>query len=95
MSEVDILTLNGSKLCRKVEYVNIRGHYGMNITVRFWQKTGMTFHIDSSAEPCDFTARDGSRSDEDNFGYYITINSKFRCTESDKSTTQYWYGVNV
>ncbi|CAH3032423.1 unnamed protein product [Porites evermanni] len=37
-------------------------------------------------------------SGEDNFGHYgsiKTINSKFRCTHSHQSTTQWWFGAHI
>ena len=95
ISEVDILKFIGFGLCRAVDHVNIRGNVGVNTTVPFWQVPGFTFHIDSSDHRCKFDARNGCIADEDSFGFYVTTNSAFRCTESDESTTQYWFGANV
>ena len=78
-----------------VDYINIRGHEGKNITVPFWQPQGQVFHTDSSFKPCTFDAKEGSVENEDNFGLYVSTNVKFKCTESDNSTTQFWLGTNV
>ena len=51
--------------------------------------------MDSSSRlGCDF---DGSETDvamasEDNFGLYIVVNPKFRCTSGSNATTQFWIG---
>ena len=95
INEVDMLSFKGLEQCRKVDYINIRGHVGTNVTVAFWQNDIMSFHTDSSKNPCDFNAISGSKENEDNFGFYEAVNHAFRCTESSESTTQYWYGVNV
>ena len=94
ISVVDILTFIGNG-CRKVEQVNIRVHHGMGTTMEFWQASAIPFHVESSIKPCDFDSTVGSISSEGNFGYYAAVNKVFRCTESDESTTQYWFGVNV
>ena len=82
--------------CQKYELVNIRGNECANCTAAAWYLKGsFPFHIDSSSRyGCDF---DGSQSgdfisSEDNFGYYVNINPKFRCTSSSEATTQFWIG---
>ena len=92
--EIDILEYKLDGACRTVDYINIRGHKGWNITSAFWQKA-LPLHIDSSQKPCQFSALDGSIYDEDNFGLYGTTNLAFRCTEAGTSTTQYWFGGYV
>lgn len=93
--DFNIVAFIGSGQCKKVEFVNIRGHMGINLTARFWQGTNYMLHIDSSHSGCNFNARSGAVSSEDNFGYYHTINPKFRCTASDLSTTQWWFGAHL
>ena len=95
ISALDFLTFKGVAVCHIVEHINIRGNTGSNTTVGFWQQDGFGLHIDSSELVCKFDARNGSLHDEDNFGHYYTCNNAFRCTESEDSTTQYWFGVNV
>ena len=95
LQEVDILDYNGKQQCKKVDYINIRGHEASNVSVPFWQHDDNMFHTDSSDQTCAFRASQGSVSSEDNFGTYGNINRKFRCTESDESTTQYWLGGNA
>ena len=80
--------------CKKVEYINIRGHIGMHLTARFWQQVDL-LHIDSSHTGCQFNPTSGSVSGEDNFGHYRVISPKFRCTEKNHSTTQWWFGGHL
>ena len=37
-NDFDILSFVGTGVCKKVEYVNIRGHVGTDVTARFFQK---------------------------------------------------------
>ncbi|KAJ7369660.1 hypothetical protein OS493_037343 [Desmophyllum pertusum] len=53
-----------------------------------------TLHIDSSHSGCQFDPRSCAVSSEDNFGYYGSINPKFRCAEGPHSTTQWWFGAH-
>ena len=88
----------GERQCKKVEYVNIRGHVGTDLTAPFWQKLNTwTLHIDSTHTHCQFkTAKSSAASSEDNFGCYGDgISNKFRCTQGDQSTTQWWFGAHL
>jgi len=91
--EFDFTTFTGSSTCKKVEYINIRGHVGHQTTVAFWQSTSF-LHTDShyGQKYCSFNANSGSKPSEDNFGHYGTHNPAFRCTASPSATTQYWFG---
>ena len=92
----DILTYKEETwTCMKVDYINIRGHIGRNVTVPFWQKKDQVFHTDSSLGYCTFNAKQGSIYNEDNFGLYAIHNKNFTCTESNSSTTQLWMGTSV
>ncbi|XP_062503570.1 uncharacterized protein LOC134180440 isoform X2 [Corticium candelabrum] len=71
ITEVDPTKQTLSATCKKVEYINLRGHLGLQTTVPFWNSA-----VNS----------------EDNWGYYGTVNPKFRCTATAESTTQYWMG---
>ena len=82
--------------CHTYELVNIRENECVNCTALTWYlKDAHPLHIDSSLRyGCDF---DGTQSgdfviSEDNFGLYIDVNSKFRCTSSSEATTQFWFG---
>ena len=87
--DFNIVDFIGGGQCKKVEFVNIRGHMGIHLTARFWQGTNYMLHIDSNTSGCNFNERSGAVSSEDNFGYYHTMNPKFRCTASDHSTSQW------
>ena len=93
--DFNIVDYLGVAQCKKVEYVNIRGHIGIHLTARFWQSTTYMLHIDSSRSPCNFDPRSGSVRREDSFGCYDYINPKFRCTGGDLSTTQWWFGAHL
>ena len=95
LKEVDILDYEDKRQCRKVDHINIRGHEDSNISVPFWQTADYIFHTDSSIQLCVFSARQGSVSSEDNFGFYNKFNPAFRCSETDEATTQYWLGRSV
>ena len=95
LSEFDILQFNGFAICFNIDYINVRGHESRNITVPIWQTDVFTFHIDTSLKVCQFDARAGSAYSEDNFGLYQFFNRNFRCTETDDSTTQHWFGDKV
>ena len=91
LKEIDILEYKGEGGCHLVEFIDIRGNKGWNTTVPFWQGS-YPFHTDSSEKRCQFNGRKDCLSNEDNFGFYSVYNTAFRCTETDESTTQYWFG---
>ena len=70
-NDFNILSFVGKGVCKKVEYVNIRGHVGTDVTARFFQKLNeYTLHIDTPSRPinCQFDPKDGAVPSEDNFG---------------------------
>ena len=95
--DFNIFSFVGTGVCKKVEYVNIRGHVGTDVTARFFQELSeYTLHIDtpSGSNNCQFNPKTGAVKSEDNFGWYGDgLSTKFRCTETDESTTQYWFGA--
>ena len=91
-SDSDIMTYNNGQ-CLPVDYVNVRGYTASGTTAKFYQtKDFYPVHIESANPGCAFHASSGAVSSEDNFGYYGTINKNFRCTMTDDSTTQWWFG---
>ena len=94
-SDFDIISFVGAGVCKKVEYINIRGYTGFNVTVPFWQQSTHALHTDSTATMCYFDAVSGAVSWEDNFGHYVNTNPAFRCTENQDGTTQIWFGNYV
>ncbi|KAL9968545.1 hypothetical protein ACROYT_G020653 [Oculina patagonica] len=82
--------------CQKYELVNIRGNECTNCTAATWYRKGFyPLHIDSFFQGvCDFNGNQTGDviTSEDNFGYYGTVNPKFRCTSSLEATTQFWIG---
>ena len=95
-SDFDVVDYLGSGECKKVEFVNIRGHIGIHVTASFWQKTGYWLaHINSPSTGCTFNPSSGATSSEDNFGFHQHFNTLFRCTKNDESTTQWWFGGHL
>ena len=94
--DFNIVDFLGSGKCKRVEYVDIRGHNGTNLTAPFWQLTNnYMLHITSPSNHCELKANVGAVGSEDNFGYYGAFNPKFRCTQADNSTTQWWFGAHL
>ena len=93
--DFDIVDFQGHGECKRVDDVDIRGHNGTNLTAPFWANLEMGLHTDSSLVLCKFNACVGTVSNEDNFGFYEGINPKFRCTQEDSSTTQWWFGAHL
>ena len=100
-SEFDALHFNGHNVCKKVEYMNVRGHNCTGCTATWWQykdAPGRNFlHHDSDTRNCEFGRTAGAVSSEDNFGFYggNNVNPQFRCTSGDHSSTNHWFGGRV
>ena len=92
LKEVDPPNFAGDGECKNVEYVNIRGIEGYNVSVPFWQNNEIMLHMDSSKDTCSFNATKGSVESEDNFGFYLDTNTEFSCTKNKNATTQIWLG---
>ena len=91
--DFDVLSFIGFDVCKKMEYVNIRGHQCVDCTATWFAvKDAYATHIDSSFSSCQFVPTTGSVSSEDNFGWYGNPNVKFRCTSNPKATTNWWFG---
>ena len=94
LQEFDVIEYTGAG-CKMVDSINIRGHSSSRVLAAFFQSNNEHIHTDSAvgyAYCPTFDARQGSVTNEDNFGHYFTTNPTFRCTESAGSTTQYWLG---
>ncbi|XP_032241108.1 uncharacterized protein LOC116619897 [Nematostella vectensis] len=81
--------------CRLIEFVNIRGVTRKHIMVPLYQVDGI-FELctESSTPGCnnEWTPIAGAVFSEDNFGYYMFSNTKFRCTNGQDSSTNMWFG---
>ena len=92
-AEFDPFTLDSGRQCKKVEYMNVRGHKCTGCTSAWWQVTDKKFlHHDSSVEDCQFGASPGFVSSEDNFGFYTRTNPAFRCSSRKSASTNFWFG---
>ncbi|KAL9956810.1 hypothetical protein ACROYT_G038349 [Oculina patagonica] len=85
------------RLCKRYEYLNIRG-------IECYDCTSQTNNVDSSCwlinsyrsfidHGCEFDGRPGMGSSEYNFGNYKNVNPEHRCSSAPSSTTQHWLGV--
>ena len=82
--------------CPTYELVNIRGNECANCTAStYYLKDIFPVHIDTYFKhDCEF---EGNKTgdvtpSEDNFGLYVDVNPKFRCSSSSDATTQFWVG---
>ena len=87
--ENDVINFLGDTVCKRVEYLNIRGHRCSDCNLPWWQGGERWFlHTDSTATTCGFDPTAGAVSSEDNFGYYGAVNSNFRCTAYASATNK-------
>ncbi|XP_028413149.1 uncharacterized protein LOC114536005 [Dendronephthya gigantea] len=93
--DFDIVNFRQWRVCKRVEYVNIRGHQCSDCDMPWWQDLQSSLHTDSSYKTCGFDPTQGAVSSEDNFGYYSTVNPNFRCTADASATTNWWFGGDV
>ena len=92
ISSIDILRYAGRGVCKTVEYIDIRGIKGKDITVSFWQYKRF-FHTYSASSPCQYDPSVGSTKSEKNFGATcLAFNPATRGSANDDSTIQYWFG---
>ena len=91
--DFDVLMFTGYDVCKKMEYVNIRGHQCVDCTATWFavNKT-LAVHVDSSFSSCQFVPSTGSLNSEDNFGFYGVSSANFRCSSNPKATTNWWFG---
>ena len=84
--------------CQMYEYVNIRGINCSNCTALTRQKSTTSWTIRSyrsKEKGCEFDGTQGGIDAEYNFGEYGDgkMNPTHRCTSSNASTTQHWFGA--
>ena len=95
-ADFDIINFVGTRVCKRVEYVNIRGHQCSDCTAPWYQNKKKYFlHISSNYNNCKLDASSDAANREDNFGHYANINPKFRCTADDSATTNWWFGKSL
>ena len=101
LNDIDVMRLNFDG-CKKYEFISIRGYNCSNCTAQFVQTDNRHAHTDSFWGPkigCQFTSQSTGAvrllGEEDNFGWYQTVNPAHRCTSSNDSTTQWWLGVLI
>ena len=91
--DFDPIDFKGKGICKKVEYINVRGHNCSDCNTAWWQGDDVPLSHDSSKALCGFDPSSGAVESEDDFGLYQYTNPTFRCTLSGReSTTNYWFG---
>ena len=91
--DFDPIDFKGTGICKKVEYINVRGHNCSDCNTAWWQGDDVPLSHDSSKARCGFDPSSGAVESEDDFGLYQYTNPTFRCTLSGReSTTNYWFG---
>ena len=94
--KINILTYDGLN-CEDVEFIDIRGYNCTDCRAIVAQTRTAVFHVDSysSEKHCSFKPRDSlacGDMGEDNFGIYACKNPLHRCSASETSTSQTWFG---
>lgn len=94
ISDFDPTELNGGEQCKRLQYINVRGHNCSNCTAAWWQLDKQMLHHDSEYNSCEFGKTSDGVVTEDNFGFYGSFNPKFRCNMPNRdSTTNHWFGA--
>jgi hypothetical protein len=100
LSDVDILTYGQGHKCVRMQYINILGKICESCTSHFRQDHTHAF-IDSgyghrSELGCEWDGRqDCPDGGCDYFGKYVISNPRFRCSNAESSTTQWWLGTVI
>ena len=86
--------------CKLYEYINIRGINCSGCTAYTRMALNGAWFVNSfksKEKECDFDGSVGAVNNENNFGRYHSAASdkKHRCSSSNLSTTQYWFGLNM
>ena len=94
--DFDIVDFQGHGECKRVEYVDIRGQNGTNLTAPFWQRKNAWM----SASWQQFGSLQVQRSRWSSIEWrqlwlLWRFYPKFRCTQADNSTTQWWFGAHL
>jgi len=76
IADFDPIDFMGLNRCKRVEYMNVRGHSCIDCDVAWWQDNSQMLHHDSSSVGCGWDASSGAVASEDNFGFYASTNPK-------------------
>ena len=89
----NILTFMAGRECKEVEYIDVRGHNCSQCTVAWGQKNNLFLTHRSDVNECGRGSTPHNIDGEQTFGRYKKgRNPKFRCTSTNSSTTNYWFG---
>ena len=98
--QIDILTYENGTSCTLVEQIDIRGQRCENCTAFIHQGGALKLALQSDSYysavyDCEFQPNGSlfcNGEGEDNFGVYGCVNPAHRCSSSQSSTTQTWFG---
>ena len=94
-SQFNPLTFEKNLQCKRVEYINVRGNNCTGCTATWSQNTYTMLHHRSDSDKCELNKAPDATGNEQCFGYYHNRNPSFRCTETDQSSTNYWFGARI
>ena len=95
-AKFDILTFLVGRVCKEVEYIDIRGHACQQCTAAWGQKNDLFLTHRSDVNDCGRGSTPDHITGEQSFGRYKKgRNPKFRCTSGSSSTTNYWFGSKL
>ena len=69
----DPIDFEGNKICKRVEYVNVRVDNCSDCDVAWWQYDGVMLHHDSSSAQCGFDASSGAVVTEDDGVFTVPV----------------------
>ena len=83
-------------ICLEAQKINVRNETCQYQSVNvISNETFKHFNILSSSDNCECNLSSGAILNENNFGDYSNINTQFSCSNSNQSTTQWWFGSFV
>lgn len=96
-SEVNLMNVDGHKVCKMVDYINVKGRNCSHCTAAWWQDSGTMFHHDLSLGNCFFETFVNVNTvfNADYFGWYENIDISFSCCADDSSSTNHWFGAHI
>lgn len=94
--QFDVLTFVAGRICKKMEFMSIRGHACQQCTAAWGQRIHLFLTHRSDVNECERGGTPGHITPEQTFGRYKKgLNRDFRCTAGESATTNYWFGSKL
>ena len=90
-----LFSTSSSYTCATVDYFNVRGYSCRQCTIPIYfgnQNYHMYVDVSRATQSCSRLKIPDTVNNEEAFGRYQNSNSKFRCSNSSTSTTNWWIG---